>query len=225
MIIAGHRGAKGYAPENTIAAFKKGISLNADYIEFDVRQCKTGELVIIHDDKVDRTSNGRGKVSAKTFAELRKLDFGEGQKIPTLQEALDFIKRRTKVNVEVKEKAEPVLRVIDEYVKNKGWNYDDFIVSSFEFDQMIKARELNKQIRLGLIFYKFYDKAKEAAEKIKAFSLDSKLNAVDEELVNYAHSKGIKVFAWVVNSKKEMRKMKKLGVDGVFSNKPDLVRL
>src|SRR6056297_2287931 len=104
VLKIGHRGAMGYEPENTLRSFKKAIELNVDMVELDVYVCSSGELVVIHDDKVDKTTNGKGYVSEKSFDELRKLDAGMGEKIPTLQEVLDLIDKRAKVNIELKGK-------------------------------------------------------------------------------------------------------------------------
>ncbi len=133
FLIIGHRGASGYEPENTLLSFKKAISLNADMIEMDIFKCKTGELVIIHDNTVDRTTNGKGYIRDLTFQELRILDAGKGEKIPTLTEVLDLVNNKIKINLELKgeETAGPVCELIRKYVEEKGWNYNDFYISSF----------------------------------------------------------------------------------------------
>ena len=104
LLKISHRGACGYEPENTLASFKKAIEINADMIELDVHVCKTGEVVVIHDEKVNRTTNGKGYVSQKNLESLKKLDAGKGKKIPTLIEVLDLVNKRVKVNIELKGK-------------------------------------------------------------------------------------------------------------------------
>ncbi len=98
----GHRGACGYEPENTLRSFKRALDLQVDMVEFDVYTLAGGEIVIIHDDKVNRTTNGHGYVLDKNFEEIRKLDAGQGEKIPTLEEALDLIDKKCQVNIELK---------------------------------------------------------------------------------------------------------------------------
>jgi len=100
----GHRGAMGYEPENTLRSFKKALDLKVDMIELDVYVCKSDELIVIHDDKVDRTTNGQGYVVNKTFEELRTLDAGKNEKIPTLSEVLNLVNRKAKLNIELKGK-------------------------------------------------------------------------------------------------------------------------
>ncbi len=103
FMIVGHRGAAGYEPENTLLSFQKAIEIGVDWIELDVHRSSDGHLMVIHDDTVDRTTRGHGKVSEMTLAELKKLDAGKGQKIPTLQEAIDFMKGKVRVIIEIKQ--------------------------------------------------------------------------------------------------------------------------
>lgn len=104
MLRIAHRGASGYAPENTLAAFKKALEFDIDVIELDVHLTKDNHLVVIHDKTVNRTTDGKGKVADKTLAELQKLDAGNGEKIPTLQEVLDLVNRKALVSIEIKGK-------------------------------------------------------------------------------------------------------------------------
>ncbi len=129
MKIIGHRGACGYEPENTISSFKKALELGVDAIELDVYVLGRGELVVIHDDKVDRTTNGKGYVLDYSFEELRKLDAGNGQTIPTLEEVLDLVNMKTSVNIELKGTgtAKAVASTIYNYLA-KGWSEEQLMV-------------------------------------------------------------------------------------------------
>ncbi len=102
MLKIGHRGAMGYAPENTLGSFAKALELGVDGIELDVHVCKSGEVVVIHDERVDRTTNGKGQVKEMTLKELKELDAGKGERIPTLEEVLDFVDRRAFIDIELK---------------------------------------------------------------------------------------------------------------------------
>ena len=117
IIKVGHRGAMGYEPENTLRSFKKALELGVDMIEFDVYVCKSGELVVIQDDTLERTTNGKGLVIEKTLAELKELDAGKEEKIPTLEEIMDLADKKVKINVELKgnNTAEPVSDMIENY--------------------------------------------------------------------------------------------------------------
>jgi len=225
LLKFGHRGAMGYAPENTLKSFKKAIDLNVDMIELDVYICKSGELVVIHDDKVDRTTNGKGYVIEKTLTELKKLDAGEAEKIPTLDEVLDFINRRVKVNIELKGEntANAVNEIIHKYVKEKDWDYDDFFVSSFNHYELKRFHILNKNIKLGALLVGIPIGYAKFAEKFNAYSVNLSLEFINKDFVDDAHRKGMKVFVWTVNDKDDMKRMKKLNVDGIFSNFPDMI--
>src|SRR3989344_1240689 len=153
MIKVGHRGAMGYEPENTLLSFKKAIEVGADMIELDVHICKSGEVVVIHDDTVDRTTNGTGKVKEKTLTELKSLEGVKNQRIPTLTEVLDFADKKIKFDIEIKGKkaAKPVCAIIDRYVEEKGWSYEDFIVSSFNHAELWKVKFINRDIKIGVL--------------------------------------------------------------------------
>ena len=220
-----HRGASGYEPENTLLAFKKAIELKADMIELDVHKCKSGELVVIHDEKLDRATNGTGYVAEKTIQQLRRLDAGKGQKIPTLQEVLDLVDRKIKVNIELKGEgtAKPVFKVIENYVKRRGWSYDDFLISSFDHYELLRFNKLNPKIKIGALISGIPIDFVAFAKKINAYSVNLCVDAINKRFVEDAHKKSMKVFVWTVNDFEDIRRMKKLGVDGIFSDYPDRI--
>ena len=223
MLKIGHRGAKGYEPENTLISFKKALELKVDMVELDVYVCKTGELVVIHDDKVDRTTNGIGYVVGKTFDELRKLDAGKGEKIPTLEEVFDLIDRKVKINVELKGEgtAKPVYELIEKYIKEKSWEYDDFLISSFNHYALKEFNDLNPNIRIGALITGIPIGFAEFAEKVNSYSVNLDLEFINREFVDDAHKRGLKVFVHTVNDADDIERMKALKVDGMFSNFPD----
>lgn len=223
FIKIGHRGAMGYEPENTLLSFRKALDLGVDAIELDVYVCKTGELVVIHDDKVDRTTNGKGYVIEKTFDELRSLDAGKSEKIPTLSEVLDLENRKVKVNIELKGEgtAKPVSDLIKYYVDNKNWKFDDFVVSSFNHCELKEFSELSPDVKIGALIVGIPLGFAEFAEKLNAYSVNLCVEFINQEFVNDAHNRGMKVFVWTVNDLDEIKRIKSLGVDGIFSNFPD----
>lgn len=149
----GHRGAKGLEPENTLRSFSKAIDFKVDMIELDVRLTKDKKVVVIHGDKLDRTTNGRGRVKEKDLEEIKKLSAGKGERIPTLEETLDLIDKRVKVNIELKGKkiAESVSKIIDKYVKNKKWSPGLFFVSSFSHQELEDFKKFQPKVKLGII--------------------------------------------------------------------------
>lgn len=221
----GHRGACGYAPENTLLSFKKALELNVDMIELDVRICKTGEIVSIHDDTVDRTTDGKGRVKTMSLSELKKLDAGRGEKIPLLNEILDLVNRRARVNIELKgpDTAVPVVELIEEYIKKRCWLPDDFLLSSFDRRELIECRKLNPAIRIGVNIDSVPPGYSEFAEKMGAWSIHPSSECVNSKIVDDAHGRGMKVFVWTANTREEIGRLKQLNVDGIFSNYPDLI--
>ena len=225
MLKVGHRGAAGYEPENTLRSFKKALELGVDMIELDVYVCKSGELVVIHDNTLDRTTNGKSSVENKTLSELKELDAGLGEKIPTLEEVLDLVNKKVKVNIELKGKnaAKLVLKTIEKYVAEKGWNYEDFLVSSFNYDELQKIKKLNPKIRVGFLTEKIPDGFIEFAKKSGAYSVNTSIANTNLESVKTAHKHGLKVFIWTVNEPSEIEKAKSLNVDYICSNFPDKI--
>ena len=142
LFCFGHRGACGHEPENTVRSVRRALELGADGVEVDVHFAD-GHLVVIHDDTLERTTDGHGCVAKKTFDHLRSLDAGLGEHIPTLAEIFDAVNRRGVINVELKapHTAAPVAALIAEYVNRRGWSYDDFLVSSFDHAQIREAKK------------------------------------------------------------------------------------
>lgn len=181
--------------------------------------------MVIHDDTLDRTTNGTGPVAGKSFAYLRSLDAGKGERIPTLEEVFDAVNRRAVINVELKGPgtAEPVVRLIEHYVKTRGWEYQDFLVSSFDHDQLQTAKSLGAEIRIGVLMDKKPRELAANAARLRAWSLHPGKRQVTRELVADAHKRGLKVFVYTINKPSEIIAMKELGADGVFTDFPDRV--
>ncbi len=214
MLKIGHRGACGYEPENTMRSFKKAIELGVDMIELDVQVCKTGEVVVIHDETVDRTTNGKGKVGELSFDELRSLDAGKGEKIPLLTEVFNL---GVPINIELKGEgtAGPVALIIKEY-DGKGSSYDDFFVSSFDYERIMEFKQLCPKVKVGFVTKELVD-----VGGLDVYSVNVMVKNLTKEFVDEAHSKGLKVFAYVVNDKEDIERIKSIGVDGIFTDYPD----
>jgi glycerophosphoryl diester phosphodiesterase len=225
MLRIGHRGACGYAPENTLASFKKALELTVDYIEFDVRLSKDHSLVLMHDDKVNRTTSGTGLVIEKTLKELKQLDAGNGEKIPTLQEVLDLIDKKTKVNIELKEEktAKPVAQLIENYVQTKGWSYDDFLVSSFNHQELHVFKTLEPQVKIGALIVGIPLDYAKFGQNLKAYSINISMEFISKKFVDDTHARGLKILVFTVNDKDDIERVKNLNVDGIFSNFPDRI--
>ncbi|MDD4931259.1 MAG: glycerophosphodiester phosphodiesterase family protein [Candidatus Colwellbacteria bacterium] len=222
MLIIGHRGGDNNIGENTLGSFEKAIELGADMIELDVHLTKDNHLVVLHDRKVDRTTDGKGLVSDKTLEEVRALNAGNGEKIPTLEEVIELIDRKVPINIELKAlgSAEKVCEVIRLYV-SKGWIYDDFLVSSFEHNELHHFSEICPEVKIGVLMGDIPLGYAEYVEKLGAYSANIALEAASPKFIEDAHQRGLKVFVWTVNDLEDITLMKKLGVDGIFTDFPD----
>ena len=225
MPIIGHRGACGYEPENTLASFKKALDLGVDMIELDVHVLASGELVVIHDHMVNRTTNGTGYLTDFTFEDLRALDAGNGQQVPTLSEVIDLVDRQIPINIELKGHgtAKPVAALLDGYLA-RGWSSEDFLISSFNHVELAEFHKLHPTIKLGALLSTIPVDYAAFAENLGAYSMNPDAGCICAELVEDAHNRGLKVFVHTVNEQSEIERMRSLHVDGIFTNFPDIAR-
>ncbi len=221
MLKIGHRGARAYEPENTLRSFKKAIELDVDAVEFDVRKTKDDELVVIHDDKVDRTTNGKGLVSELTLNEIKQLSTEKDEKISTLEEALDFLDRKVKILIELKETG--FENSVVQLVELKGL-VDNVIIVSFLEEALKKVRELNQKVPTGLIYVRHRNPVK-AALDLRANYILPLYRFTHTADVQKAHANGLKVIVWTINSIEEVAEYVKKGVDGIASDRPDILRV
>ena len=229
--IIAHRGFSDIAPENTLIAFSKAIESGTPYFELDVHKSKDGELVVIHDFTVERTSsnNSKGVVSEMTLAQLNKVKVGysekfkvkySDEKIPTLREALELAKGKIKVCVEIKiENIEkPVVDLIEELGMAK-----QVIVFSFHYDVIKKVKLLNPKIPTLFLIDVASTKTIDDVLKINADAIGVGYGTNPTvDFVSYAHKNNIQIFKWTVNEEKQMKELIDLKLDGLITNKPDL---
>ncbi|MFQ6084893.1 MAG: glycerophosphodiester phosphodiesterase [Candidatus Bathyarchaeia archaeon] len=219
--IIAHRGASAYEPENTIRAIKKAIELGADAVEVDVRLSKDGQPVVIHDSIVDRTTNGSGPVASMTLEELRALDAGKGERIPTLEEVIGSVSHSVGLVVEVKipgvEK-----KVVD--ILKKGGMMENSMVVSF-YHRVVKAvKALAPEMRVGVIFSSYPVSPIRLAIEASADVLLPRSDYVDNKMIQKAHKLGLAIIPWTVDDPEEARRLMAMGVDGIATNRPDAIR-
>lgn len=232
-----HRGATAYSPENTIAAFDLAVDMKADYIEIDVQRSKDGELVLIHDTTVDRTTDGTGKVGDLTLEQLRSLDAGSwkgeqfaGEPIPTFEEILDLY--RGKVGILIELKAPELYPGIEEQVTaaliernlDKPQN-EKIIIQSFNFESMKKMDQLLPRVPIGVLTSNRADTTLEALKEFSTYAdwFNPSYGVVTEELVNQVHSLGMQIGSWTVRSQEAADFLFEMGVDAIISDYPDYV--
>jgi len=215
-----HRGASAYEPENTLRAIKRALGYAVDMIEVDVRETRDGQIVVIHDETLERTTNGRGYVHQMSFSELRKLDAGKGERIPTLQEVIDLVKGRVGLVIELKDSttADKVAEILAEN------NFtDQTLVTSFIHSAVKTIKELNPQLKTGVIFRSAPIKPSQLALDANANALFPYYKYVTTQMIEDAHNNQLTANVWTVDTREEIEHYVRMGVDGVVTNKPDLL--
>ncbi len=224
-LIIAHRGASGHAPENTMAAFQLALDQHADGIELDVMLSKDGRLVVIHDDTVDRTTNGNGQVRDLTLAQLKSLDAGNGEKIPTLEEVLNVFGGRFLINIELKNYATPFDRLpiaVADLLKTKKYP-EMLIISSFNPLNLGRFRRRCPQVKQGLLT--LHNKADLWIWRLfKYNAFHPYYEDVDEGMVSKLKAKQQQINVWTVDKPEDIRRMASLGVNSIITNLPKETR-
>jgi len=233
-----HRGASGHEPENTLAAFKKAIELGADMIELDIHCCKTGELIVMHDETVNRTTNGQGKISKKTLEEIKQLTTNNQENIPTLQEVINLIKGQSGLVIEAKNR-KVTKRVLEIIQKNKI--EDSCMVSSKFIGPLRLINKMDAKIETVLIFWPTKNALRQVlfsllcllilpltyiivlyrAKKSKTKWVYIMYPLAQKNFIKLLHKLNYKVAVWIVNKPRQIKKFKKRSVEAIISNYPD----
>ena len=217
-----HRGASAHEPENTLRAIRRALELGAHGIEIDVRFID-GELIVFHDDRLDRTTNGHGKIARLRFEFLRTLDAGKGERIPTLREVFETVDRRAFINVELKGRrtAAPVQTLIREFLDERGWSPEHFLVSSFHRRELRTLAD--PRIRIGLLLTKPTLLYHVSAKRVRAWSVHPAVRFTTAKFVAHAHRRGLKVMPYTANQPATIARLRAMGADGVFTDFPERV--
>lgn len=219
FFVVAHRGASGYEPENTLRAVRRALEMGVDAVEVDVRLSRDGVPVVIHDETVDRTTDGRGLVGSMSVEELKRLDAGKGERIPLLNEVLEEVKGRCILFVELKEEraAVPALESVE-----KAGMVDSVLFISFEQGVLATVKRLSPSSHVGLIYAKPSDGIL-AAKRLGCEFVLPHYRLATEKAVAFAHRVGLLVVAWTVDDPETALELKRRGVDGIASNYPDRI--
>lgn len=219
----GHRGACGHAPENTLLSIKKAIEFGVHGFEFDIQLSKDGVPTVIHDETLERTTNGKGLVSDYTLQELQTFDAGKGEKIPSLRNVLDLVDKRCRLFIELKDEnaTRAVAAIIKEYVEKFGWSYEQLFVLAFNHLQIAEIRVINPNIHTCALIAGIPVSLAQIAVEAGAWAIAPNVHHINQALVDDAHKRGLKVITWTGNHPHDIARMKALGVDGIISDYPD----
>lgn len=226
MQIIAHRGASGEFPENTLLAIEQAVLQGADAIEIDVYAVE-GELIVIHDPKLERTTNGSGTIYQHALSYLLQLDAGQGQRIPTLWQVLQLLQGRCWLNIELKGKntVEPLLAVLTRAHSELGFDVSQLLVSSFNHHLLLKLKDALPELKLGALTASLQLNYADYAQQLGMHSVHCEHNFIDQELVERAHELGLRVYVYTVDLPNEIEDMLQLGIDGIFTNYPARSRM
>ena len=229
FLIIGHRGAAGLEAENTLPSFQRALDLGCDAIELDVQCSKDNDhqspLWVIHDDTVNRTTDNKGRVDQLTDAELATMHCSNGASIPTLPAVLDMVAEHnrkagvnTAINIELKGRAtaQPTARLLAHYPQLT------FLVSSFNHEELRHFRKLDSQTPVAPLFHKWRDQATTIAKELSACCINLAARLVTPERCAAIRAHNLEVLAYTVNSQSTAKRLKTMGVRGIFTDRPDL---
>ena len=220
VLRIGHRGAAGHAPENTLAAIHKGIGLGVDFVEIDVRRTADDVLVVLHDQTVDRTTNGTGRVDQLSLADLKKLDAGSGEGIPTLEDVLKAVAGRAGLMLELKVKGMAQQAV--EAVCGAGFR-DPVIYASFLHDELTQVRVVAPEAALLALFGRMSQVPVSRLVRHGPSHVGLWHETVTRRHIEKFHQAGLLVFVYTADSPGDIRRALSVGVDGVISNFPERI--
>jgi glycerophosphoryl diester phosphodiesterase len=233
FVIIGHRGAAGLAPENTLASFSRALDFATPMVELDVHRVPNGPqdkedvLVVIHDDDVRRTTNGKGRVSDFDAAGLATLDAGNGERIPTLTDVIALIDQYNQtavaqVGINIELKGQRTASAAAELL-NAGMPFPT-LVSSFDHDELRQFHHLAPTSPVAPLFDKWQNACFDIADELAAVAVNWSNRIVSSARVNAAKNRGLKVFVYTVNHSSRARELEAMGVDGIFTDRPDRMR-
>ena len=219
----GHRGARGHVAENTLESIQKAMDFGVDGIEVDVHMCLTGELVVFHDFTLERLTEATGEIAMTSLEELKDLKISDHYEIPTLLEVLDLVDKRCILNIELKGKqtALEACEIIQLYAETKGWGFQQFLVSSFNKDELEAVFNCNKNIPLAVLTELDIDETLLFAETIMAKAIHPNFLLLNKYTVTHIQNLGYEVNTWTVNEIENIALMKSYGVNGIISDFPD----
>ncbi len=220
VLRIGHRGAAGHAPENTVAAIQKGIALGVDFIEIDVRRTADGGLVVLHDETVNRTTNGKGRVDRLSVQNIKAFDAGNGEHIPTVGEVLKAAAGRAGLMLELK--VEGVAQKAVKAVQEAGFKAP-VIYASFLHDELTAVRSADPEASLMVLFGRLPSSPVAWAREYQPSHVGLRHDTATRRLVDAFHAAELLVWVYTADRPSDIRRALSVGVDGVISNFPERI--
>ena len=223
--VFGHRGAMGHATENTVLSVQKALAFGVDGVEIDVFRCKSGEIIVFHDQTLDKLTNGSGKIEEKTLKQLNALKVMGSEPIPTLDKIINVINGSTRLNIELKGKntAEGAIHIMKKAIESGRWKADQLFVSSFDWDELREFKKRTSEFGIAVLTEKNPLDAIPVARELNAFAINPNHSHLTQETINYIHSEGFEIHTWTVNEKNRIEELISWGIDAIITDFPDRI--
>ncbi len=224
-LVIGHRGAMGHVTENTLASVQKALDMEVDGIEIDVFKIASGETVVFHDNTVDRLTDGSGKIEDYDLFNLKKLTLHGNHHIPLLEDVLKLIDNRVRLNIELKGAgtSKGVDSIMDHFIREQGWSPENFLISSFNWDELREMRKINPNVAIAVLVGDNPLDAIPIAKELKAEAINPSFKTLNLEVVDKIRGSDLKIYTWTVNDPRDIELAKKWAVDAIITNYPERV--
>ena len=224
-LVIGHRGARGHIAENTLPSISKAISLGVDGVEIDVFRCASGELVVFHDQTLEKLTNTSGFIEQLDLDSIRNIKVLDHYTIPTLDEVLDLVDGRILLNIELKGTQTALLtnQLLQRYFEETKWSSDKIIISSFNWEELEIFYQVNSNVPIAVLTEDDPLDAIAIGKKLNAVAINPDYKSLDKNNIEKIKKAGFKLYPWTVNTHENILNLIDLGVDGIITDYPERV--
>ena len=225
LLVIGHRGARGHLAENTLPSIAKALELGVDGIEIDVFRCASEELVVFHDQTLEKLTNATGYIEQLDLDSIRNIEVLNGFTIPTLEEVLNLINGRAMLNIELKGSQTAILtdQMLQTFFEKETWSAEKILISSFDWEELKLFYEVNQKVPIAILTEDDPLDALPIAKELNAVAINPNYKSLNKENLTKIHKKGLKICPWTVNQPEEISALLALGVDGIITDFPERV--
>ena len=225
LLVIGHRGARGHLAENTLPSIAKALDLGVDGIEIDVFRCASEELVVFHDQTLEKLTNATGYIEQLDLDSIRNIEVLNGFTIPTLEEVLNLINGRVMLNIELKGSQTAILtdQMLQTFFEKETWSAEKILISSFDWEELKLFYEVNQKVPIAILTEDDPLDALPIAKELNAVAINPNYKSLNKENLTKIHKKGLKIYPWTVNQPEEISALLALGVDGIITDFPERV--
>ena len=225
LLVIGHRGARGHLAENTLPSIAKALELGVDGIEIDVFRCASEELVVFHDQTLEKLTNATGYIEQLDLDSIRNIEVLNGFTIPTLEEVLNLINGRVMLNIELKGSQTAILtdQMLQTFFEKETWSAEKILISSFDWEELKLFYEVNQKVPIAILTEDDPLDALPIAKELNAVAINPNYKSLNKENLTKIHKKGLKIYPWTDNQPEEISALLALGVDGIITDFPERV--